>query len=264
MGDNNTNDDKWVFPMLESLQRHPEIWNLAHPDYKKNTVRKNSWLLVAEEVAAVGPRRTVEVLKKRWETIRDANKKTNNPNKIPTGSAADSVSKSKYAASLSFLNPSSVGRTTFSNLSASNSSATTSNRREMVDDDPDDQQNDRDAQATSSVNDALNTNAASTSSDVTPGGVKRRRSSSISSKASDFEEKILGILSQSVSSKNSIYGDTTIRILDQLTGRKRHRAIGEFLNWVHKYEENADDQIEYYDDASGEEDGDEISGEGND
>jgi len=260
MGDNNTNDDEWVFPMLESLQRHPEIWNLGHPDYKKQTVRKNSWLLVAEEVAAVGPRRTVEVLKKRWETIRDANKKTNNPNKIPTGSAADSVSKSKYAASLSFLNPSSLGRTTFSNLSAPNLGA---NSREMVDDDPDDQ-NSRDGQVTSPVNNELNNSAASTSSNVTPGGVKHRRSSSISSKASDFEEKILGILSQSVSSKNSIYGDTTIRILDQLTGRKRHRAIGEFLNWVHKYEENADDQIEYYDDASGEEDGDEISGEGND
>jgi len=257
MGDNNTNDDKWVFPMLESLQRHPELWNLAHPDYKKKTVRKNSWLLVAEEVAAVGPRRTVEVLKKRWETIRDANKKTNNPNKIPTGSAADSVSKSKYAASLSFLNPSSVGRTTFSNLSAPNLGATTSNGQGTVER-PDDQ-SDRDEQTTSPIN-----NNASTSSDATPGGVKRRRSSSISSKASDFEEKILGILSQSVSSKNSIYGDTTIRILDQLTGRKRHRAIGEFLNWVHKYEENADDQIEYYDDASGEEDGDEISGEGND
>jgi len=263
MGDNNTNDDEWVFPMLESLQRHPEIWNLGHPDYKKQTVRKNSWLLVAEEVAAVGPRRTVEVLKKRWETIRDANKKTMNPNKIPTGSAADSVSKSKYAASLSFLNPSSVGRTTFSNLSAPNLGATMgANSREMVDDDLDDQ-NSRDGQVTSPVNNELNISAASTSSNVTPGGVKRRRSSSISSKASDFEEKILGILTQSVSSKNRKFGDMTVQVLDQLSGRKRQRAVDEFLSWFSKYE-NEDDQIEDYDDASGEEDGDEISGEGND
>src|SRR2546421_1246863 len=54
-----TDDDAWVFPLLESLQQHPQIWDKETKGYKNSILRKKLWDTIADEVyEASGIRKT--------------------------------------------------------------------------------------------------------------------------------------------------------------------------------------------------------------
>jgi len=93
-------DDQWVFTMLESLERHPVLWNIQEPGFTLQSASHQAWLDVQTEVKELsGIEKTVKEMKTRWETIkRESRKRTS------IGISSDKAKRWKYANAMSFYN----------------------------------------------------------------------------------------------------------------------------------------------------------------
>ena len=47
-------EDEWRYKLLEVIQQYPEVYDLAHPDYKDKDLKKRSWDEIAIGMNASG------------------------------------------------------------------------------------------------------------------------------------------------------------------------------------------------------------------
>jgi len=224
-------DDPWVFPMLEAIGQHPDLWNLSNPKYKlKHTARKDAWIKVADYVKeATGIEKTAEILSKRWDTIFRAYKTYKKTQ--PTGSEGGQRKARKYEAALAFLETRPVHRRTTTNL-------------EPVADEDDEILINLGDDPPAGTQD---TEGEGDEDDVPlAAAIKRPRRSGSRNSGNDSDERIISLLERAVaqntsteSTKYEEYGKIVVRILNALPRRSqpRQQAMADLAAWIARYDD---------------------------